>query len=106
MSSDTGRTDTTLRYHLLGVLCWLYPVGYPRITGQGHTGVPCEKYCYLWIVAEFFLLAVLVFYVVLKFSKNERLLIKFPASIQWQRIHERKLILTCTISRNIVTIPL
>ena len=20
-----------LRYHLLGVLCWLYPVGYPRI---------------------------------------------------------------------------
>ena len=20
-----------MRYHLLGVLCWLYPVGYPRI---------------------------------------------------------------------------
>ena len=27
MSSDTGQTDTTpLRYHLLGMLCWLYPV--------------------------------------------------------------------------------
>jgi hypothetical protein len=42
------------------------------ITGQGHTGVrvPCEKYCYLWIVAEFILLAVLVvYYVLFEFSK-------------------------------------
>ena len=32
MTTDTTQTDTTpLRYHLLGVLCWLYPVGYPRI---------------------------------------------------------------------------
>ena len=33
MSTDTGQTDTTLRYHLLGVLCWLcgHPVGYTRI---------------------------------------------------------------------------
>jgi len=33
MSSDTvvRQTPHLLRYHLLGVLCWLYPVGYPRI---------------------------------------------------------------------------
>ena len=31
MSTDTTRTPHLLRYHLLGVLCWLYPVGYPRI---------------------------------------------------------------------------
>ena len=37
MSSDTTRTDTTLRYHLLGVLCWLYPVGYPRICQMHNT---------------------------------------------------------------------
>ena len=26
-----GQAPHLLRYHLLGVLCWLYPVGYPRI---------------------------------------------------------------------------
>ena len=36
MSSLRHRTDTTqtphlLRYHLLGVWCWLYPVGYPKV---------------------------------------------------------------------------
>ena len=33
MSSATGQTDTTLRYHLLGVLCWLcgHPVGTPYV---------------------------------------------------------------------------
>ena len=30
MSSDR-QTPHLLRYHLLGALCWLYPVGYPRI---------------------------------------------------------------------------
>ena len=29
--NDHGQTPHLLRYHLLGVLCWLYPVGYPRI---------------------------------------------------------------------------
>ena len=28
MSTDTGQTDTTLRYHLLGVLCWLCTLCY------------------------------------------------------------------------------
>ena len=40
------------------------------ITGQGHTGVPCEKYCYLWIVAEFIWLAVL--YILLKTGDESR----------------------------------
>ena len=31
MTTDTGQTPHLLRYHSLGVLCWLYPVGYPRI---------------------------------------------------------------------------
>ena len=34
MSSDTVLMSTDRHhtfYHLLGVLCWLYPVGYPRI---------------------------------------------------------------------------
>ena len=30
-TSDIRQTPHLLRYHLLGVLCWLYPVGYPRI---------------------------------------------------------------------------
>ena len=30
--SDIRQTPHLLRYHLLGVLCWLYPVGYPRIS--------------------------------------------------------------------------
>ena len=30
MSTDTVDRHHFLRYHSLGVLCWLYPVGYPR----------------------------------------------------------------------------
>ena len=30
-TSGRHQTPHLLRYHLLGVLCWLYPVGYPRI---------------------------------------------------------------------------
>ena len=48
MSSDTVlmSTDTTpfALYHLLGVLCWLYPVGYPRIgTTYGGEIQACEQ---------------------------------------------------------------
>lgn len=48
MSSDTvvRQTPHLLRYHLLGVLCWLYPVGYPRIEYYGpgpHWGTVRKK---------------------------------------------------------------
>ena len=34
-----------MRYHLLGVLCWLYPVGYPRIVSLSIKCMGHKVYC-------------------------------------------------------------